>query len=238
MSRVPATEIFRQALNNLGSVYADCDKLDLAADCYVNAIKIRHTRAHQGLARVYFLKDRRKAAYEEMTRLIEKAPGNASAYEKRSEYCDRDMARCDLRKTTELDPLRTYPYRYRAAGELELAGGGASGASGSSRSSYLVFGAVVFLVLMDERKEDEAVAELSRAIAFRPELQLLHLRAAFLEAMGKAADAARDCEAALCLAPGSRDTLELYGRVRGRANQEATVENSRSNFHSSASQSS
>ncbi|CAA6654716.1 unnamed protein product [Spirodela intermedia] len=160
-----------QALNNLGSVYVDCDKLDLATDCYVNAIKIRHTRAHQGLARVYFLKDRRKAAYEEMTRLIEKAPSNASAYEKRSEYCDRDMARCDLGKTTELDPLRTYPYRYRAA------------------------------VLMDDRKEEEAIAELSRAIAFRPELQLLHLRAAFLESIGKPADAARDCEAALCLAP-------------------------------------
>lgn len=105
-----------QALNNLGSVYVDCDKLDLAANCYLNALNIRHTRAHQGLARVYHLKSQRKAAYDEMTKLIEKARNNASAYEKRSEYCDRDMAKNDLSLATQLDPLRTYPYRYRAAG--------------------------------------------------------------------------------------------------------------------------
>lgn len=94
----------------------DCGKLDLAADCYVNALDIKHTRAHQGLARVYHLKNEKKAAFEEMTKLIEKAPNNASAYEKRSEYSDRDMANSDLSTATQLDPLRTYPYRYRAAG--------------------------------------------------------------------------------------------------------------------------
>ncbi|KAK4745925.1 hypothetical protein SAY87_012237 [Trapa incisa] len=52
-----------------------------------------------------------------MSKLIEKAQNNASAYEKRSEYCDRDMAKSDLNIATQLDPLRTYPYRYRAAGE-------------------------------------------------------------------------------------------------------------------------
>ncbi|XP_027334782.1 ethylene-overproduction protein 1 isoform X3 [Abrus precatorius] len=109
-----------QALNNLGSVYVDCDKLDLAADCYMNALNIKHTRAHQGLARVYHLKNHRKAAYDEMTKLIEKAQYNASAYEKRSEYCDRDMATSDLSMASQLDPLRTYPYRYRAAAHQVL----------------------------------------------------------------------------------------------------------------------
>lgn len=98
----------------------DCNKLDLAADCYVSALEIKHTRAHQGLARVYHLKNDRKAAYEEMTKLIDKAQNKASAYEKRSEYCDRDMASNDLSMATQLDPLRTYPYRYRAAGTLSL----------------------------------------------------------------------------------------------------------------------
>lgn len=96
----------------------DCDKLDCATDCYMNALNIKHTRAHQGLARVYHLKNQRKAAYDEMTKLIEKAQNNASAYEKRSEYCDRDMAKSDLSMATQLDPLRTYPYRYRAAGNF------------------------------------------------------------------------------------------------------------------------
>lgn len=96
----------------------DCGKLDLAADCYVSALEIKHTRAHQGLARVYYLKNDRKAAYDEMTKLIEKAQNKASAYEKRSEYCDRDMANSDLSMATQLDPLRTYPYRYRAAGSI------------------------------------------------------------------------------------------------------------------------
>lgn len=105
-----------QALNNLGSIYVDCGKHDLAADCYINALDIKHTRAHQGLARVYCLKDDRKAAYDEMTKLIDKAENCASAYEKRSEYCDRDNATSDLCMATQLDPLRTYPYRYRAAG--------------------------------------------------------------------------------------------------------------------------
>ncbi|CAH2058833.1 unnamed protein product [Thlaspi arvense] len=173
-----------QALNNLGSVYVDCDKLDLAADCYTNALNIKHTRAHQGLARVYHLKNQRKAAYDEMTKLIEKAQNNASAFEKRSEYCDREMAQRDLSMATQLDPLRTYPYRYRAA------------------------------VLMDDHKETEAIEELSRAIAFKPDLQLLHLRAAFFDSMREPADAIRDCEAALSLDPSHTDTIELYHKAR------------------------
>ena len=112
--------MYLQALNNLGSVYVDCGKLDLAADCYKNALTIKHTRAHQGLARVYHLKSQRKDAYNEMTKLIEKAQNNASAFEKRSEYCDREVAQRDLVMATQLDPLRTYPYRYRAAGVLSF----------------------------------------------------------------------------------------------------------------------
>lgn len=173
-----------QALNNLGSVYVDCEKLDLAADCYMNALNIKHTRAHQGLARVYHLKNQRKAAYDEMTKLIEKARNNASAYEKRSEYCDREMAKNDLSMASMLDPLRTYPYRYRAA------------------------------VLMDDHKEDEAIAELSTAIAFKPDLQLLHLRAAFYDSMGNTEATLRDCEAALCLDSDHSDTHELYNRAQ------------------------
>ncbi|KAL6987879.1 Ethylene-overproduction protein 1, variant 2 [Sarracenia purpurea var. burkii] len=179
-----------QALNNLGSVYVDCDKLDLAADCYTNALNIKHTRAHQGLARVYHLKNQRKTAYDEMTKLIEKARNNASAYEKRSEYCDRDMARSDLSMATQLDPLRTYPYRYRAA------------------------------VLMDDHKEADAISELTKAIAFKPDLQLLHLRAAFHDSMGDYPSTRQDCEAALCLDPSHTDTLELYKRARERTDEQ------------------
>lgn len=91
--------------------------MDLAADCYINALKIRHTRAHHGLARVHCLKNDKAAAYMEMTELIKKAKNNASAYEKRSEYCDREQAKEDLEMVTRLDPLRVYPYRYRAAGK-------------------------------------------------------------------------------------------------------------------------
>ncbi|KAF5751342.1 Tetratricopeptide repeat (TPR)-containing protein [Tripterygium wilfordii] len=176
-----------QALNNLGSIFVDCRKLDKAADCYKKALNVKHTRAHQGLARVYHLRNQRKAAYDEMTRLMEKAHNNASAYEKRSEYCDRDMAKNDLNMATQLDPLRTYPYRYRAA------------------------------VLMDDQKDIEAVEELSKAIAFKPELQMLYLRAAFYESMGDLTAALQDCEAALCLDPKHLDTHDLYNRTRDRA---------------------
>lgn len=179
-----------QALNNLGSVYVDCEKLDLAANCYLSALNIRHTRAHQGLARVYHLKNQRKAAYDEMTKLIEKARNNASAYEKRSEYCDRDMAKSDLSLATQLDPLRTYPYRYRAA------------------------------VLMDDHNEAAAIAELTMAIAFKPDLQLLHLRAAFHDSMGDVASTIRDCEAALCLDPNHMDTLDLYNKAQEKSDQQ------------------
>lgn len=172
-----------QALNNLGSVYVDCEKLDLAADCYINALTIRHTRAHQGLARVHFLRNEKSAAYEEMTKLIEKARNNASAYEKRSEYCDRELTKADLEMVTKLDPLRVYPYRYRAA------------------------------VLMDSHKEKEAIAELSRAIAFKADLHLLHLRAAFHEHVGDVLGALRDCRAALSVDPNDQEMLELHSRV-------------------------
>lgn len=172
-----------QALNNLGSVYVDCGKLDSAADCYINALKIRHTRAHQGLARVHFLRNDKNAAYTEMTKLIEKARNNASAYEKRSEYCDRELTKADLEMVTRLDPLRIYPYRYRAA------------------------------VLMDNHKEKEAIAELSRAISFKADLHLLHLRAAFHEHIGDAMFALRDCRAALSVDPNHQEMLELHSRV-------------------------
>ncbi|CAK9143755.1 unnamed protein product [Ilex paraguariensis] len=172
-----------QALNNLGSVYVDCGKLDLAADCYINALTIRHTRAHQGLARVHFLRNDKNAAYEEMTKLIEKARNNASAYEKRSEYCERELTKGDLEMVTCLDPLRVYPYRYRAA------------------------------VLMDNHEEKEAIAELSRAIAFKADLHLLHLRAAFHEHIGDVLGALRDCRAALSVDPNHQEMLELHSRV-------------------------
>lgn len=175
-----------QALNNLGSVYVDCGKLDLAADCYINALKIRHTRAHQGLARVHFLKNERNKAYEEMTKLIVKARNNASAYEKRSEYCDRELTKADLQMVTKFDPLRVYPYRYRAA------------------------------VLMDNHKEKEAIAELTRAIAFKADLHLLHLRAAFHEHIGDVQGALRDCRAALSVDPNHQEMLELHNRVNSQ----------------------
>lgn len=175
-----------QALNNLGSVYVDCGKLDAAADCYINALKIRHTRAHQGLARVHFLRNDKNAAYAEMTKLIEKARSNASAYEKRSEYCERELTKADLEMVTRLDPLRVYPYRYRAA------------------------------VLMDNHKEKEAIAELSRAIAFKADLHLLHLRAAFHEHMGDVMGALRDCRAALSVDPNHQEMLELHSRVNSQ----------------------
>ncbi|CAL9765026.1 unnamed protein product [Musa acuminata subsp. burmannicoides] len=181
-----------QAHNNMGSIYVDCDMLDEAAECYLKALGIKHTRAHQGLARVYYLKNQKKAAYDEMTKLIEKAKNNASAYEKRSEYCDRDMAKSDLNMATKLDPLRTYPYRYRAA------------------------------VLMDDNKEEEAIAELSQAIAFKPDLQLLHLRAAFYDSMGDTASTLRDCEAALCLDPSHCDSMDLRNKALGRAGPPST----------------
>ncbi|KAK7345867.1 hypothetical protein VNO77_16480 [Canavalia gladiata] len=172
-----------QALNNLGSVYVDCGKLDLAAVCYIKALKIQHTRAHQGLARVHFLKNDKAAAYKEMTNLIEKAKNNASAYEKRSEYGDQELTKADLKTVTRLDPLRVYPYRYRAA------------------------------VLMDSGKEEEAIAELSRAIAFKADLHLLHLRAAFHEHKGDVLGALRDCRAALSVDPNHQEMLELHSRV-------------------------
>jgi len=175
-----------QALNNLGGVYVDCGKLDLAADCYTSALKIRHTRAHQGLARVHFLRNNREAAYEEMTKLIEKAKNNASAYEKRSEYCEREQTMSDLQTVTQLDPLRVYPYRYRAA------------------------------VLMDSHKENDAIAELSRAITFKADLHLLHLRAAFHEHIGDVPSALRDCRAALSLDPNHQEMLELQKRVNSQ----------------------
>ncbi|KAL6901907.1 hypothetical protein ACP4OV_004783 [Aristida adscensionis] len=176
-----------QAYNNMGSIFVDCDMLDEAAECYGIALNIKHTRAHQGLARVHYLKNRKKAAYEQMSKLIEIAKSSASAYEKRSEYGERDHTRDDLNTATLLDPTRTYPYRYRAA------------------------------VLMDESKEEEAIAELSSVIAFKPDLQVLHLRAAFFDSMGDTTNTLRDCEAALCLDPTHGDTLDLYSKATKRA---------------------
>lgn len=71
---------------------------------------------------------------------------------------------------------------------------------------------------MDDNKENEAIAELTKAIAFKPDLQLLYLRAAFYDSMRDSASTLLDCEAALCLEPNHEDTLELYNKARGQVN--------------------
>ena len=72
---------------------------------------------------------------------------------------------------------------------------------------------------MDDHKEKEAIDELSRAIAFKPDLQLLHLRAAFYESMSDCICTIRDCEAALCLDSSHADTLELYNKAKELVNE-------------------
>lgn len=67
---------------------------------------------------------------------------------------------------------------------------------------------------MDDHKEEDAIAELSRAIAFKLDLQLLYLRAAFQDSVGDYTSTLRDCEAALCLSPHHGDSLELCIKAR------------------------
>lgn len=71
---------------------------------------------------------------------------------------------------------------------------------------------------MDDQKQAEAVEELTKALAFKPDLQMLHLRAAFYESMGDLASAIQDSAAALCLDPNHMDTLDLYNRARDQTN--------------------
>lgn len=68
--------------------------------------------------------------------------------------------------------------------------------------------------MMDEQKETEAVEELTKAIKFKPDLQMLHLRAAFYESMGDLSSALQDCQAALCLDPNHAGTLDVYRRIQ------------------------
>ncbi|CAJ1903628.1 unnamed protein product [Sphenostylis stenocarpa] len=58
---------------------------------------------------------------------------------------------------------------------------------------------------MDNHKEEEAIAELSRAIAFKADLHLLHLRAAFHEHKEDVLGALRDCRAALSVDPNHQE---------------------------------
>jgi hypothetical protein len=67
---------------------------------------------------------------------------------------------------------------------------------------------------MDDQKDTEAVEELTKAIAFKLDLQMLHLRAAFYESMGNLTSALQDCQAALCFDPDHKETLDLYHRAR------------------------
>lgn len=72
---------------------------------------------------------------------------------------------------------------------------------------------------MDDHKEKEAIAELSKAIVFKPDLQLLYLRAAFHESINDNIATIRDCEAALCLDSTHADTLELYAKAKETASE-------------------
>ena len=76
---------------------------------------------------------------------------------------------------------------------------------------------------MDDHREEDAIFELSKAIAFKPDLQLLHLRAAFYESVGDAVAAVQDCEAALCLDPCHAETLKLYQRASQLLSEQANA---------------
>ncbi|KAF7143690.1 hypothetical protein RHSIM_Rhsim05G0205000 [Rhododendron simsii] len=75
------------------------------------------------------------------------------------------------------------------------------------------WGLIEWHVLMDDHKEAEAISKLSKAISFKPDLQLLHLCAAFHDSMGDYISTRCDCEVALCLDPSHTDTIELYHRA-------------------------
>ncbi|EHA8592015.1 putative ETO1-like protein 1 [Cocos nucifera] len=69
---------------------------------------------------------------------------------------------------------------------------------------------------MDNHKEKEAIEELTRAIAFKADVHLLHLRAAFYEHIGDVPSALRDCRAALSVDPNHQEMLELHNRVNSQ----------------------
>lgn len=71
-------------------------------------------------------------------------------------------------------------------------------------------------VLMDNHNVKDAIAELSRAIAFKADLHLLHLRAAFHEHIDDVSSALRDCRAALSVDPNHQEMLELHSRVNSQ----------------------
>ncbi|GER37940.1 tetratricopeptide repeat (TPR)-containing protein [Striga asiatica] len=60
----------------------------------------------------------------------------------------------------------------------------------------------------------------SRKPSFRPDLQRLHLRAAFHDSMGDYSSALRESEAALCLDPNHSDTIQLYRKAEKRASEQ------------------
>ena len=74
----------------------------------------------------------------------------------------------------------------------------------------------MYPVLMDNHKEKEAIEELTKAIAFKADLNLLHLRAAFHEHIGDISSTLRDCRAALSVDPNHQEMLELHHRVNSQ----------------------
>lgn len=80
-----------------------------------------------------------------------------------------------------------------------------------------------FSVFMDDHKEAEAIKELTKAIAFKPDIQLFHLRAAFHDSIREYASTVIDCEAALCLDPNHADTIELYHKAQERTNEQQEI---------------
>ncbi|GBG92426.1 hypothetical protein CBR_g55363 [Chara braunii] len=63
---------------------------------------------------------------------------------------------------------------------------------------------------MDNNQQSKAIAELSQAIAFKVDLNLLYLRAAFFETMEEYDKAIRDCRMALTIDPNHPESIELF----------------------------
>ncbi|KAE9446707.1 hypothetical protein C3L33_21390, partial [Rhododendron williamsianum] len=84
-------------------------------------------------------------------------------------------------------------------------------------------------VLMDDHKEAEAISELFKAISFKPTYScstfVPHSTTQWVTTFPR-----HDCEAALCLDPSHKDTIELYHRAREPSNVQQRRKELKSGF--------
>lgn len=168
------------ALHKLGCVMLERKEYKDAQHWFEAAVEAGHVYSLAGVARTKYKRGHKYSAYKLTNSLLSDYKPLGWMYQERSLYCIGKEKLTNLNTATELDPTLSFPYKSRA------------------------------IMMMEDKKIGEAIAEVNRILGFKVSADCLELRAWFSLVLEDYDGALRDIRAILTLEP---NYMMYHGRL-------------------------